>query len=63
MGTPLELVREELRLRYEIAAHELHCLAEDGADPDEIDDKLDECKLIMGRRDSLERLLLKLGAR
>jgi hypothetical protein len=63
VADPLELVREELRLRYEIAAHELHCLAEDGADPDEIDAKLDECELIIARRDALERALLKLGVR
>ncbi len=63
MAIQLELVREELRLRYEIAAHELHCLAEDGADPDKIDAKLDECELIIARRDALERVLLKLGDR
>lgn len=61
MASQLELVREELKLRHEIAAHELHCLAEDGADPDVIDAKLDECQLIMLRRDHLERHLLKLG--
>lgn len=63
MGIQLELVREELRLRHEIAARELHCLAEDGADPDEIDDKLGECELIIARRDALERTLLELGVR
>jgi hypothetical protein len=63
MATQLELVREELRLRYQIAAHELHCLAEDGADPAVIDAKLDECELIIARRDALERALLKLGVR
>jgi hypothetical protein len=63
MASQLELVREELRLRHEIAAHELHCLAEDGADPDVIDAKLDECDLITTRRLALERALLKLGAR
>ena len=61
MAAPLELVREELRLRHEIAAHELHCLAEDGADPAEIDAKLDECQLIIARRHALECALLKLG--
>jgi hypothetical protein len=63
MASQLELVREELRLRHEIAAHELHCLAEDGADPAEIDAKLDECELIIARRDALERTLLKLDVR
>ena len=63
MVTQLELVREELRLRHEIAAHELHCLAEDGADPAEIDAKLDECELIIARQEALERALLKLGVR
>jgi hypothetical protein len=63
MATQLELVREELRLRHKIAAHELWCLAEDGADPDEIDAKLDECDLITTRRLALERTLLKLGVR
>jgi hypothetical protein len=63
MATQLELVREELRLRHEIAVHELHCLAEDGADQAEIDAKLDECDLITTRRLALERILLKLGVR
>jgi len=63
MASQLELVREELRLRHEIAAHGLHCLAEDGAAPDEIDAKLDECQLIIARRDALELTLLKLGVR
>ena len=63
MASQLELVREELRLRHEIAARELHCLAEDGAGPDEIDAKLDECNLIIARRDALERAMLKLGVR
>ena len=63
MAAQLELLRQELRLRHEIAAHELHCLAEDGADPAEIDAKLDECELIIARRDALERTLLELGVR
>jgi hypothetical protein len=63
MATQLELVREELRLRHEIAAHELHCLTEDDVDPDVLDAKIAECKLIIARRDDLERRLLKPGAR
>jgi|HubBroStandDraft_6_1064221.scaffolds.fasta_scaffold00062_37 hypothetical protein len=63
MADQLELVREELRLRHEIAVHELRCLAEDDAGPDKIDAKLDECMLIIARRDALERALLHLGVR
>lgn len=57
----LELVRRELQLRWEIAAHELQCLMDDGADGDVIDAKLEECQLIMARRDHLERRLRRHG--
>lgn len=53
----IELVRQELRLRQEIAAHELRCLMDDGATGEELDAKLDECLAIEARRDALERYL------
>ena len=53
----LELVRRELQLRWEIATHELQCLLDDGADADVIDEKFEECKLIVARRDDLARRL------
>jgi hypothetical protein len=59
MATRLELVREELRLRWEIATHELRCLLDDGADADVIDEKFEECELIVARRDDLARRLAR----
>jgi hypothetical protein len=59
MDTPFELVREELRLRWEIAAHELACLMEDDAAADVLDAKLEECKLIMARQEDLERRMAR----
>jgi hypothetical protein len=61
MAAQLELVREELRLRLEIARHELACLAEDDAAADVLDAKIEECHLLMARQEALERHLRKLG--
>ncbi len=61
MDTRVELVREELRLRREIATHELQCLMEDDADADEIDEQLEEIDLIDARRDDLAQRVAKLG--
>jgi len=62
MATQLDLVREELRLRWEIAIHELQCLLDDGADADVIDELIEECELIAARRDDLERRIARLAA-
>lgn len=59
MDSQFGLVREELRLRWEIATHELRCLMDDSAGPDDLDAKLEECKLIEARRDDLERRLAR----
>jgi hypothetical protein len=46
----------------EIAIYELQCLMDDGADADEIDEKLEQYERIQARRDSLERYLAGLTA-
>jgi hypothetical protein len=61
MTGPVELARRELELRLDIARRELACMAEDGADGDAIDAKIEECELLLERQRQLDQVLRRIA--